>query len=462
MIQYILVFIAFLAAAVLYIYEGVLSLMATKLWLRTRGAPVASAPHLPTDAALPRMLLQVPLFNERFVVPELLAALSELQYPKNKLLIQILDDSTDDTPEVVNANLDKLISRGFTVNHVRRQNRHGFKAGALAAGMELDSSPFIAIFDADFLPQPDLLRQLYAGFDTPDVGMVQGGWAHINGDENLATRLMSLAIDDHFSIEQQGRQDANAWIHFNGTAGIWRREAIETSGGWQSDCLTEDLDLSFRAQAHGWKLKFMEDIKVPCLIPSVMSAIRAQQYRWTKGAAETAVKNVSSVFSKRSSTIIKIVDFFHLFNFLMFPAMLIMCLSVALVLAVGGPGYPGVYPVLILVLYPLLPLSLWPFCIAGWLRAPEDKHSTPTIVALDAFLLLLMIVGLSVQNTISVVDGLIGRKSSFVRTPKPPRGEVAASYASAYRQKPPYGVMALECLVFLLMFAFLILSLIHI
>ena len=457
MIVSLLFGLAFLAAIILYVYEGLLTFMAVKLWLRMlrRGndAPKLATPT--SNADLPRLLLQVPLYNERYVVEDLISSLAALDYPEDRLTVQILDDSTDDTPAIVASHLGKLSARGFKVEHVRRGNRQGFKAGALAAGMEMDDSPFIAIFDADFLPQPTILRQLYAEFDRPDLAMVQAGWDHINGKENVATRLMSLAIDDHFSIEQQGRQEIGAWIHFNGTAGMWRREAIIAAGGWQSDTLTEDLDLSFRAQSKGWRLKFVDDLKVPCLIPSAMSAIRTQQHRWTKGAAETARKNARHIVAKQARSAIKLIDLFHVLNFAMFPAMFLMAISVA-VLPLIGAGATQTYQGLIVFLYPLLPLSLFPFFIAGLMRARRDKNGNWIMVLVDTFMLLLMIVGLAVQNTLSVIDGLMGRKSSFVRTPKPPRGANGASLMHAYRQSLPIPVMLLETAMAVLMLAFML------
>ena len=455
MLAFLLFCLAFAAATLLYVYEGVLAFMALKLWPQAaHSTPAAPAARLPDDAALPKMLVQVPLYNERYVVTGLIDALAKLDYPSAKLTIQILDDSTDDTPEIVEHSVGQVRARGFKVEHIRRENRQGFKAGALAAGMALNDSPFIAIFDADFLPQPTILRQLYAEFDGPDLALVQAAWDHINGEENLATRLMSLAIDDHFSIEQQGRQDMGAWIHFNGTAGLWRREAIIASGGWQSDTLTEDLDLSFRAQAKGWRLKYVDHIKVPCLIPSVMTAIRTQQRRWTKGAAETARKNVKLLIAKEAPFAVKLVDFFHVMNFIMFPAMLVMSLSLALLALVTDAAFTPAYYALVVFLYPLLPLSLLPYFIAGVTRARRDGDHNILLVAFNTFLLLLLIVGISVQNTVSVAEGLMGRKTSFVRTPKTLPGQAPSSLSRTYKYNMPTKVMLLETVVALLMLAF--------
>lgn len=458
MFDLVLFFLSFAVALILYFYEGVLVLMALRLWtLHGKQAHIDSSPATLPDTALPRLLMQVPLYNERYVVTDLLASLARLNYPADKLTIQILDDSTDDTPEIIQAHLGPVKARGFKVEHVRRSNRQGFKAGAMAEAMKLDDSPFIAIFDADFLPQPDVLRQLYAEFDGPNLALVQGAWDHINGKENLATRLMSIAIDDHFSIEQQGRQDMGAWIHFNGTAGMWRREAILDAGGWQSDTLTEDLDLSFRVQAKGWRLKYVDSLKVPCLLPSVMSAIRTQQQRWTKGAAETARKNVKHIIAKSGASLpVRVIDLLHVLNFMMFPAMLVMSLSVALLPLIGHAARTPGYHALIIFLYPLLPLSLLPYFIAGFTRAKREGKLNIAALGLDTFLLLLMIVGLSVQNTVAVTEGLLGRKTSFVRTPKPPRGQSATALTKSYRYKLPGLLMLLETIVTLVMLVFLV------
>lgn len=239
---------------------------------------------------LPSMLVQLPLFNEIYVVERLLDAVAEFDYPKSLLTIQVLDDSTDETFGIVSAKVSQLKNRGFQIEHIHREDRTGYKAGALQAGLATVDSDFVAVFDADFVPQSSYLKQVLGFFEHDRIGMVQTRWEHLNRNESFLTKLLSFGIDAHFSVEQGGRQASGAFINFNGTAGIWRRKTIDDAGGWANDCLTEDLDLSFRSQLKGWQFRFVEHITTPSELPATMSAVRTQQFRWTKGAAETGRK----------------------------------------------------------------------------------------------------------------------------------------------------------------------------
>ena len=276
---------------------------------------------------LPSLLLQLPIYNEIYVVDRLLTAVGLLDYPNDLLTVQILDDSTDGTSAVIASGICKLVAKGIKVHHIQRKIRTGYKAGALQAGLLLDNSEYVAIFDADFVPQPGFLKQVLGHFKSNDIGMVQTRWEHINRNESVLTKLLAFGIDAHFSIEQGGRQAYGAFTNFNGTAGIWRRKTIDDAGGWSSDCLTEDLDLSFRAQLGGWKFVFIEDITTPSELPANISAVRVQQFRWTKGAAETGRKNLGPLWRSQQSLTTKVIGTFHMLNSFVFPALLLLSLS---------------------------------------------------------------------------------------------------------------------------------------
>ena len=235
----------------------------------------------------PVVTIQLPIYNELYVIERLIDRVTEFEWPKDKLEIQLLDDSNDETVQIVADRVAYWKERGFDIEHIRREERTGFKAGALAYGLEVSKGEFVAIFDADFLPERDFLKQSVPKFLANEkIGVVQSRWGHINRDYSLLTKVQAFALDAHFTIEQRGRNSKGHFINFNGTAGIWRKVCIEDAGGWQSDTLTEDLDLSYRAQVRGWKFVYMENLESPAELPVTMSAIKSQQFRWAKGAAE--------------------------------------------------------------------------------------------------------------------------------------------------------------------------------
>ncbi|MEL7005183.1 MAG: cellulose synthase family protein [Bacteroidota bacterium] len=289
--------------------------------------------HKPTDAGKsmtdqPAVTVQLPVYNEKYVVERLIDAVCQFDYPANLLEIQVLDDSTDETVDIIAAKVKAWQDKGVDVKHVRREGREGFKAGALQYGLDNSKGDYIAIFDADFLPKKDFLKRTLAVFDD-EIGLVQTRWGHLNKDYSMLTRLQAFGLDAHFSIEQTGRSHAGSFINFNGTGGIWKKECIYDAGGWSADTLTEDLDLSYRAQMKGWKFKYMEDCVAPAELPVIMPAIKSQQYRWNKGAAETAKKNLGKVL--RSDILLgnKLHAAFHLFNSSIF-----VCLLIASILSI--------------------------------------------------------------------------------------------------------------------------------
>jgi len=237
---------------------------------------------------LPAVTVQLPVYNELYVVNRAIDAICALDYPKDKLEIQVLDDSTDETTSVIGRKVSEKSSQGFNISHVRRGNRQGFKAGALKFGLAQSSGDFVAIFDADFMPRPDFLKRTLPYFADAKVGLVQTRWEHINSEYSLLTRAQAIALDGHFVIEQQVRNKAGFFINFNGTAGIWRRACIEDSGNWEADTLAEDLDLSYRAQLKGWQFVFMKEYTSPAELPADVNGLRSQQFRWTKGAIEAS------------------------------------------------------------------------------------------------------------------------------------------------------------------------------
>ncbi|MFI5267329.1 MAG: glycosyltransferase [Chloroflexota bacterium] len=260
------------------------------LWLSVVSVVRKDAPVLPELVDYPHVAVQLPIYNERYVAERLIRAAADLTWPRDRLEVQVLDDSSDDTVQIAEQVCRDLSLNGVWVRHIRRGDRAGFKAGALAHGMASTEAPYLAVFDADFVPPADFLVRTMAGFLAKDVGFVQTRWGHLNARYSLFTFLQALAIDAHFLVEQQARSATGAFFNFNGTAGIWRRQAVESGGGWQADTLTEDLDLSYRVQLAGWRGLFLRDVVAPAELPVTMVAFRRQQHRWAKGSIECAVK----------------------------------------------------------------------------------------------------------------------------------------------------------------------------
>jgi cellulose synthase/poly-beta-1,6-N-acetylglucosamine synthase-like glycosyltransferase len=277
-------------------------------------------------ATLPKVTVQLPLYNEMYVAERLLDAVVALDYPKDKLEVQVLDDSTDETTEIVAHKAAELRQQGFDVSHVHRSNRHGYKAGALEHGLQTATGEFIAIFDADFVPQPDLLQTTIQYFTDPNIGMIQTRWGHLNEHYSMLTRLQSMFLDGHFLIEQTARARSGRFFNFNGTAGIWRRTCIISSGGWQHDTLAEDLDLSYRAQIKGWQFLFLPNIVTPAELPVEMNAFKSQQHRWAKGSVQAGKKMLPVLWRTKLPLKIKIEGTVHLTSNIGHLMLLILCL----------------------------------------------------------------------------------------------------------------------------------------
>ena len=360
----------------------------------------------------PLVTIQLPLFNELYVVERLINSVCEIDYPKDKMEIQVLDDSTDETINIVAAAVEQKKRQGFDIQHIRRSNREGFKAGALKEGLKIAKGEYIAIFDADFIPRKDFLKKTLSFFGD-NIGMVQTRWEHLNSDYSILTKAQALALDGHFVIEQSVRNKAGFFINFNGTGGVWRKSCIEDAGNWHADTLTEDLDLSYRAQLNGWKFVFLKDFTSPAELPSEMSALKSQQFRWTKGAIETAKKILPLVWKSNVPMRIKLQSTFHLTNNLVFPFILLAAiLNVPLIFIKNSGPHEAYFAVMSLFVLAFVSSFLFYLYSQKDIRTDWRKK----IVLFPLFMAGSM--GFAVNNSRAVFEGLMNRKSEFVRTPK--------------------------------------------
>ncbi len=372
---------------------------------------------------LPFITVQLPIFNERYVIERLLDAVAAFDYPKDRYEIQVLDDSTDETVDIIAAKVNELQQKGLQIQQVRRIDRKGFKAGALRDATPLARGEFIAIFDADFLPKPDFLRQTIPCFENPEVGVVQTRWEHINEDYSIITQLQALQLNVHFTVEQVGRMAGNYFLQFNGTAGVWRRDAIEDAGGWEADTLTEDFDLSIRAQIKGWKIKYLVEVGSPAELPAEMNSFKSQQFRWMKGGAETAKKMLPTIWRSPLNLTQKVHTTFHLLGSTVFVFVFITGLfSVPLLFVLGDLIQLGISKDFFAIFLTGFLSIVAVYYVANVQSEAVNPHQPfwrtilKFIFLFPLFLSLSM--GLSLHNTIAVVQGYLGKKSPFVRTPK--------------------------------------------
>lgn len=376
-------------------------------------------PALPEDQATwPLVTIQLPIYNEQFVVERLIDNITNIDYPKEKLQIHILDDSTDETLQISQRKAKQYREQGFDIQVITRSDRKGYKAGALKQGMVVAKGDFIAIFDADFLPKSDFLRNTIPQFSDPKIGVVQTRWEHLNQTHSLITELQAFQLNVHFTVEQRGRYDGNYFLQFNGTAGVWRRATIEDAGGWEADTLTEDLDLSYRAQMKGWKILFMERIVAPAELPQEMNGLKSQQYRWMKGGAETAKKILPKVWQSKLSPSKKIHATMHLLSSSVFICVfLVGVFSVPLLFVLEPLGITrDILSVFLISLLSILIVYYVANVGVAWPREHKAKMILKFVLLFPIFLALSM--GLSFHNTIAVLQGYIGRETPFVRTPK--------------------------------------------
>lgn len=377
------------------------------------------APKVINENDLPMVTVQLPVYNELYVIERLIDTVANFNYPNNKLEIQVLDDSTDETSGIISQKVNFWQEKGIDIHHIQRTNRTGFKAGALKYGLEICKGEFIAIFDADFVPEKDFLIKTIPYFQDEKVGVVQTKWEHLNKNYSILTKLQAFALDAHFSVEQGGRNFANHFINFNGTAGVWRKETILDSGNWEADTLTEDLDLSYRAQLKGWKFIFKEEIGSPAELPAEMNALKSQQYRWTKGAAECTVKNLGKVIKHTNYSLwTKTNAIFHLMNSFLFIAILsIAILSIPLfLLKANHPEYAFFFKLAVISLFSFAVIGILYFISFAKMYKNKGLALLHFIYYFPLFLSFSM--GLSLHNSVAVTEGYIGKKTPFIRTPK--------------------------------------------
>ena len=400
------------------------------------------------EADLPHSTVQLPLFNELYVVDRLLKAVTAIDYPHDKLEIQVLDDSTDETIKVAQAVVEKYKAQGFDIHYIHRSDRTGFKAGALENGIKSAKGDLFAIFDADFVPKPDCLRKLVDFFTDPLVGCAQMRWSHINGRYNLLTRLQTIMLDGHFVVEQTTRNRTGGFFNFNGTAGIWRRQAIEMSGGWQHDTLTEDTDLSFRAQLMGWKFVYLLDEEAPAEIPVEINAFKAQQRRWAKGVMQVGLKLYPRIWLAPLPLRVKLEMFFRLTGNISYPLMIVASFLQFPLLLVryNQPFYHLMVLDLPLLFFSSISVVLF-YGSAVWYldakRAPRLLH-LPLVMGLG--------IGLAFSNARAVLEALMGVKSEFVRTPKYRVEEATDATWKRKKYKRKRGLLPLLELAFALYF----------
>lgn len=368
---------------------------------------------------IPYVTIQLPVFNELYVMKRLLKNIAKIDYPKDKLEIQVLDDSTDESIEMTSKYIIKVQELGFDIQHIRRTNRQGYKAGALKEGLKTAKGEFIAIFDADFLPTPNWLYETVPYFKDLQIGVVQTRWSHINRNYSTLTKIQAFMLDAHFTLEQVGRNSQGHFINFNGTAGVWRKECIYDAGNWEGDTLTEDIDLSYRAQLKNWKFKYLEKVETPAELPVVISAARTQQFRWNKGGAENFQKMAKRIIlSKNISIKTKIHGLLHLLNSSMF-----ICIFLVAILSIPMLYIKNEYAHLKNYFYIMsfFVMSSLIFFVCYWymyknIYGNGIKNFLKYIFAFLTFFSVAM--GFSLHNTIAVLEGHFGKKSEFVRTPK--------------------------------------------
>jgi len=402
------------------------------------------APSVPLPATLPRVTVQLPLYNEMYVVDRLLDSVTKIRYPKELLEIQVLDDSTDETTSIVSASVERYRSQGFDIQHLQREDRLGFKAGALDAGLRAAKGEFILIFDADFVAPPEILEKTLGHFQDPAVGMVQARWGHINRDYSLLTQVQSVLLDGHFILEHGARNRSGRFFNFNGTAGVWRRSAIADAGGWQHDTLTEDLDLSYRAQLKGWRFVFVQDLVSPGEIPVEMNAFKTQQHRWAKGSIQTCKKLLARILASDLPTRIKTEAAFHLTANFAYPLMILLAILMfpAMVIRYNMGWYE-----MLIVDVPLFLGATMSVC-SFYLFSQKEVFGESWKARIKYLPAVLAVgIGLSVNNAKAVLEALFGFNSEFKRTPKY-RVEAAGD---EWKQKRYRGTMSLVPFVELLL-----------
>ena len=400
----------FLVLLILSIYGSHRYVMAYLYYKYKRNRPVPKAKF----EELPRVTIQLPIFNEMYVVERLIDSVAEIEYPRDRLEIQVLDDSTDETQGIARARVRRLREQGIDIHYLHRDNREGFKAGALQAGLRIAGGELVAVFDADFVPSKDFLMRSVHYFTDEKIGMVQVRWEHLNRDYSHLTQVQAILLDGHFVIEHTARNRSGRFFNFNGTAGIWRRATIEDAGGWQHDTLTEDLDLSYRAQVAGWRFVYLPEVVSPAEVPVEMNAFKSQQHRWAKGSIQTARKILPLILKSDLSRSVKLEAFFHLTANLTYPLMILLTVLMPVSMVIRFNH--GWYEVLMLDLpfFWTATMSVVMFYMASqseigmpWWRRVKYL---PFIMALG--------IGMCVNQSKAVIEALVGYETGFTRTPK--------------------------------------------
>jgi Glycosyltransferases, probably involved in cell wall biogenesis len=411
----------------------------TFLYYRHRHLRPAGIPAFEQIAKLPRVTVQLPVFNEKYVVERLVQQACRLDYPKDLLEIQVLDDSTDETKKIAEAVVKEFQKKGFQIHHLHRKNRRGFKSGALDEGLKAATGSHIAIFDADFLPEPDFLKKLIPFFfGTERYGMVQARWGHINQDYSLMTQAQSILLDGHFVIEHAARNRSGRFFNFNGTAGIWDRRAIDAAGGWNFDTLTEDLDLSYRAQMKGWKFLYVPEVVVPAELPVDMNGFKCQQHRWAKGSIQTAKKLIPSILASGLPFRVKMESCFHLLNNLAYLLMLVLSLLMPFTMYYRHQSDLNIALWADLAVFLLATFSVGTFYLCSQREIYPDWKSRLLYLPLN----LALGIGLAVNNSKAVLEALFNRHGEFSRTAK----YAIAKKTDRWHHKKyrsPFGLIAL-------------------
>lgn len=375
------------------------------------------ANHSPTLEHFPLVTVQIPIFNEKYVAERVIRSAATLDYPKDRLQIQVLDDSTDETVDISKRIAAELVDNGFDISVLHRTDRGGFKAGALKAAMPHCKGEYVAIFDADFIIQPDFLKATLPCFNDVKIGMVQTRWGHLNENYSLLTKIQAFFIDIHFSVQHTGRNEYGYFINFNGTAGIWRKSCIEDAGGWTPDTLTEDLDLSYRAQMKGWQFKYKEDVIAPAELPAHISGIKSQQFRWIKGGTQVGVKLFNQLIKSSVGGKQKWFGLTHIFagsTYLL--SFLLYAMSVPLIFIFYTTSLKSFIPYMSLFIFSTL-IVLFTGGVSFFHTNHNLKHPRLSFLGrFTAFLLFTM--GLSLNNALATIEGFTGKRSDFIRTPK--------------------------------------------
>ena len=411
-----------LEIAVITLYLIVLSILGIYgfhrgmlLWLYWRHRQQQPKPKAQfTEKEMPMVTIQLPMFNELYVAERLIDSVARIDYPKQRLEIQVLDDSTDETQQIARAKVEELQAQGYQATYIHRTNRVGYKAGALEEGTKSAKGDFLMVFDADFVPTPEILKNLVHYFTDDNIGMVQARWGHINRNYSMLTRCQSMMLDGHFVIEHIARNRSGRFFNFNGTAGMWRKQAIVDAGGWEHDTVTEDMDLSFRAQLKGWQFVYVHEAIAPAEVPCEMNSFKTQQFRWAKGSAQTTKKLLPTVLKAKIPLFIKIECIFHLTNNFAYLFLVILAmLQLPNMILRGQMDRPE----LLLLDVPLFAATCVSICIfyiathqALYKNLWEAIKRLPMMMALG--------IGLSINNSRAVIEGVFGNDIEFVRTPK--------------------------------------------